>query len=152
VPIERHLGAISCAAKGEPAWPPLALFQAMLLAVWHDLSDVKLAGALDDRTFPGSGQEAGPRTGCFGGSAAWAGHQRRKAIYGFKAHVAADAGTAIVAELAATPGNVHDGRAGGSALPDEPGDVYADSAHRGQVFAATVRAKGGIPRIALTGM
>jgi len=35
--------------KGEPAWPPLALFRAMLLAVWCDLSDVKLAEALDDR-------------------------------------------------------------------------------------------------------
>lgn len=28
--------------------PPLALFKAMLLAVWYDLSDVKLAEALDD--------------------------------------------------------------------------------------------------------
>src|SRR5689334_2832660 len=24
------------AAKGEPAWPPLAMFQAMRLAVWYD--------------------------------------------------------------------------------------------------------------------
>lgn len=47
--IERHVSLISCAAKGEPAWPPLALFKAMLLAVWYDLSDVKLAEALDDR-------------------------------------------------------------------------------------------------------
>ena len=86
------------------------------------------------------------------GEAAWVGHQRRKAIHGFKAHVAADAGTAIVEELAVTPGNVHDGRAGGDALPDEPGDVYADSAYRGQRFAAAVQAKGGSPRIALTGM
>ncbi|HWL72179.1 MAG TPA: transposase [Geminicoccus sp.] len=81
-----------------------------------------------------------------------AGHQRRQAIHGFKAHIAADAGTAIVEDLAVTPGNVHDGRAGGSALPNAPGDVYADSACRGQVFAAAVRAKGGILRIALTGM
>jgi IS5 family transposase len=48
-PIERELAAISCAAKGEPAWPPLALFKALLVAVWHDLSDVKLVEALDDR-------------------------------------------------------------------------------------------------------
>lgn len=33
-PIERQLGDISRAAKGEPAWPPLALFKALLLAVW----------------------------------------------------------------------------------------------------------------------
>ncbi|WP_246777003.1 transposase [Microvirga sp. VF16] len=40
---------IYAAAKGEPAWPPLALFRALLLAVWYDLSDVKLAEALEDR-------------------------------------------------------------------------------------------------------
>jgi transposase, IS5 family len=39
-----------CAAKGEPARRSLALFNALLLAVWYDLSDVKLAEALDDRT------------------------------------------------------------------------------------------------------
>ncbi len=37
------------ATKGEPAWPPLAMFKALLLSVWYDLSDVKLAKALDDR-------------------------------------------------------------------------------------------------------
>jgi transposase, IS5 family len=31
-------------------WPSLALFKALLLSVWYDLSDVKLAEALDDRT------------------------------------------------------------------------------------------------------
>lgn len=30
------------AAKGEPAWPPLAMFKALLLSIWYDLSDVKL--------------------------------------------------------------------------------------------------------------
>ena len=29
-PIDRRLASISCSAKGEPAWPPLALFKAML--------------------------------------------------------------------------------------------------------------------------
>jgi IS5 family transposase len=67
--------------------------------------------------------------------AAWAGHKRRKAIHGFKAHVAADADTALVEELTVTPGNVNDGRAGGEVLPDDPGDVYADSAYRGTPFA-----------------
>ncbi|TIR47369.1 MAG: transposase [Mesorhizobium sp.] len=38
-----------CSARGEPAWPPEALFKAMLLSIWYDLSDVKLAEALDDR-------------------------------------------------------------------------------------------------------
>ena len=47
--IERHLAPIYASAKGEQAWPPLSLFKALLLAVWYDLSDVKLAEALDDR-------------------------------------------------------------------------------------------------------
>ena len=47
--IDRHLAGVSAAAKGEPGWPPLALFHDLLLATWHDLSDIKLAGALDDR-------------------------------------------------------------------------------------------------------
>ena len=47
--LDRHLADIYAAAKGEPAWPPLALFRALLLAVWYDLSDVRLAEALEDR-------------------------------------------------------------------------------------------------------
>src|ERR687884_962389 len=47
--IDRHLAGISTAAKGELGWPPLALFRALLLAAWHDLSDISLADALDDR-------------------------------------------------------------------------------------------------------
>ena len=56
---DRLLAGISAAAKGELGWPPLTLFRALLLAAWHDLSDVRLAEALDDRTsfhrFCGSG-------------------------------------------------------------------------------------------------
>ena len=48
-PIAALLDPLCPAARGEPAWPPLAMFKAMLLAVWHDRSDVKLADALDDR-------------------------------------------------------------------------------------------------------
>ncbi|MBD0274630.1 MAG: transposase, partial [Acetobacteraceae bacterium] len=47
---ERALAPVRAAAKGEAAWPPLSLFKALLIAVWHDLSDVKLAEALDDRS------------------------------------------------------------------------------------------------------
>ena len=44
-----QLKGVHASAKGEAAWPPLAMFKALLLAVWYDLSDVKLAEALDDR-------------------------------------------------------------------------------------------------------
>jgi IS5 family transposase len=48
-PVAKLLDEIHAAPKGEPAWPPLALFKALLLGLWHDLSDVRLAEALDDR-------------------------------------------------------------------------------------------------------
>jgi IS5 family transposase len=47
--IDRQLAGISASERGEPGWPPLALFRPLLLATWHDLSDVRLAEALDDR-------------------------------------------------------------------------------------------------------
>lgn len=47
--IDRHFASIYASAMGEQGWPPLALFKALLLSVWYDLSDVKLAEALEDR-------------------------------------------------------------------------------------------------------
>jgi transposase, IS5 family len=204
-PLARELDGIHSASKGEPAWPPLALFKALLIAVWHDLSDVKLAEALDDRAsfrrFCGfSSNETTPERTVFvrfrnelvvrglnkalfdsvtcqlkaktvtvktgtlidatviasashqDDEAKWAAHRTRKAVHGFKAHVGADADTALVEELSVTPGNVHDGRAGHGALPDDPGAVYADSAYRGQAFASAVKAKGGFPHVVQIGV
>ncbi|WP_201299176.1 hypothetical protein [Novosphingobium sp. 9U] len=37
-------------------------------------------------------------------------------------------------------------------MPDNPGEVFADSAYRGAHFCNAVRAKGGVPRIVATGM
>jgi IS5 family transposase len=197
--------AIPCAAKGEPAWPPLALFKAMLIAVWYDLSDVKLAEALDDRAsfrrFCGfSASEPTPERTAFvrfrktliahgldkslfeavtgqlkakavrvktgtlvdatiiasasknDGDAHWVKHKGKPAVHGFKAHVGADAETGLVEEVAVTPANVNDGKAGPDVLPDDPGEVFADSAYRGRHFGDAVRAKGGTPRVVATGM
>ena len=47
--VAARLEVIHAAAKGEASWPPLAMFRALLLSVWYNLSDVKLAEALDDR-------------------------------------------------------------------------------------------------------
>lgn len=205
VPVEGALAEISSAAKGEPAWPPLALFKAMLISVWYDLSDVKLAEALDDRAsfrrFCGfSSFEATPERTTFvrfrkalvahrldktlfdeitgqlktkairvktgtlvdatiissaseaDGEAHWVKHKGKPARHGFKAHVGADAETALVEEIAVTPANVNDGKAGPAALPDNPGEVFADSAYRGRTFGEAVRARGGVPRIVATGM
>ena len=49
-PVAALLDPLYPASKGEPAWPPLAMFKALLLSIWYDLSDVKLAEALEDLT------------------------------------------------------------------------------------------------------
>lgn len=205
VAIDHALAVISCSARGEPAWPPLSLFKAMLLAIWYDLSDVKLAEALDDRAsfrrFCGfSRSEPTPERTAFvrfrrnlaahgldrplfeaitgqlkskavrvktgtlidatiiasasedDAEGHWVKHKGRPAVHGFKAHVGADADTALVEEIAVTPANINDGKAGPEALPDNPGDVYADSAYRGDHFGKAVIAKGGTPHVVATGM
>lgn len=204
-PISVLFDSLYRATKGEPAWPPLAMFKALLLSVWYDLSDVKLAEALDDRAsfrrFCGfSGTEATPERTAFvrfrkelvahkldrqlfttvtaqltskavtvktgtlvdatiitsasegDGDARWVKHKGKRAVHGFKAHVGADADTALVEEVSVTSANINDGKAGPEALPDNPGEVFADSAYRGNHFRDAVRAKGGIPRIVATGM
>ncbi|MEO1027576.1 MAG: IS5 family transposase [Pseudomonadota bacterium] len=203
--VERSLSDISSSAKGEPAWPPLALFKAMLLSIWYDLSDVKLAEALDDRAsfrrFCGfSRSEPTPERTAFvrfrkalvaheldkalfdgitgqlkakamqvktgtlvdatiiasasedDSDGQWVKHKGKRAVHGFKAHVGADADTALVEEISVTPANVNDGRAGPDALPDNPGEVVADSAYRGNHFSDAVLAKGGTPRVVATAM
>jgi transposase, IS5 family len=80
----------------------------------------------------------------------WAKHTGRPAVHGFKAHVGADATTALVEQVSVTPANVNDSRAGPDALPNDPGQVFADSAYRGSHFGNVVRAKEGSPRIVAT--
>jgi hypothetical protein len=58
----------------------------------------------------------------------------------------------IECRVSITSANINDGKAGPQALPDNPGEVFADSAYRGAHFCDAVRAKGGIPRIVATGM
>jgi len=203
--IAGALRDVYASAKGEAAWPPLSLFKALLLSIWYDLSDVKLAEMLDDRAsfrrFCGfAGSEPTPERTAFvrfrrvlvahgldrllfeqitaqlkataitvktgtlvdatiiasasedDGDARWVKHKGKAAVHGFKAHVGADAETALVEEVAITPANVNDGKAGPDALPDDPGEVFADSACRGRHFADAVRARGGTPRIVATEM
>lgn len=203
--IDRALVCISAAAKGEPGWPPLALFRALLLATWHGLSDVRLAEALDDRAsfrrFCGfAAHEPTPErtafvrfrrelvrrgldralfaavtrqleakgvTVCAGtlvdatlipsasircdAEARWAGHRRRKPVHGYKAHVATDEGAGLVRSVELTTANAHDAAELGRVLPDNPGEVYGDSAFGGSRSADTIRAKGGVPAIVGTG-
>lgn len=203
-PVAKLLRPLYPATKGEPAWPPLAMFKALLLSVWYDLSDVKLAEALDDRVsfrrFCGfSRSEATPERTAFvryrgklvehnldrtlfetvtvqlkaravtvktgtmvdatviasaseeDDDGRWVKHKGKPAVHGFKAHVGADATSALVEKISVTPANVNDGRAGPDALPDDPGEVFADSAYRGLHFGDAVRAKGRNACVGLSG-
>ena len=160
-PVATLLDPLYPAAKGEPAWPPLAMFKALLLSIWYDLSDVKLAEALDDRAsfrrFCGfSENEAAPERTAFvrfrrllvahkldralfeavtmqlkakavtvktgtlvdatiiasasedDDDARWVKHKGKRAIHGFKAHVGADADTALVEEVSITSANINE--------------------------------------------
>ena len=164
-PVAALLEPLCPAAKGEPAWPPLAMFKALLPSVWYGLSDVKLAEALDDRgsfrRFCGFARhEATPERTAFvrdrrllvahgldgalfeavtaqlkakairvksgtlvdatiitsasqgDEEGRWVKHKGRAAVHGFKAHVGADAATALVEKVAVMPANGNDGRAG----------------------------------------
>ena len=197
------LSPISDAAKGEQGWPPLCLLKALLLARWYDLSDVKLAEALDDRAsfrrFCGfSKTEPTPERTAFvrfrralakldlgdklfaaitdqlcqqqvavkqgtlvdatiiasaskdDEDARWIKHRNRKAVHGYKAHVACDEDTALIEKVSVTPANVNDGRAGCAIMPEDPGEVYADSAYRGPRFRGAVEQRGGRARVVVT--
>ena len=203
--LDGLLAEISASAKGEPGWPPLALFRALLLATWHELSDVRLAETLDDRAsfrrFCGfAADEATPERTAFvrfraelvrrgldrtlfeavtrqldargvvvragtlvdatlipsasighDDEARWAGHRRRKPVHGYKAHVATDQEAGLIRGVEVTTANVHDAAELEAVLPEAPGDVYGDSAFAGSKSEATIRARGGTPRIVLTG-
>ena len=73
-------------------------------------------------------------------------------MHRYKVLMGADAETALMEPLAVTPGNVHDGNHGESALPSDPGEVYTERAYRGRRAAAAVRARGRTPRTAAVGV
>jgi IS5 family transposase len=68
-------------------------------------------------------------------------------VHGYKAHVATDAGAALVRGVEVTTANVHDAAELKAVLPAEPGDVYGDSAFAGGRPEAAIRARGGTPRV-----
>ncbi|MEH6949984.1 transposase [Nitrobacter sp. NHB1] len=124
----------------------VALFDAVTAQLEARAVTVKV-GTLVDATIIASASEDDD-------AGRWVKHKGKAAVHGLKAHVGAgaDATTALVEKIAITPANVNDGRAGPDALPDDPGEVFADSAYRGNHFGDAVRAKGGTPRVVATGM
>jgi IS5 family transposase len=170
------------------------LFKALLLAVWYDLSDVKLAEAIEDRVsfrrFCGyASHEPTPERTAFvrfrrellaqsldrvlfeavtrqleargvvvktgtlvdatlitsasiktDDEARWAGHRRNKPVHGYKVHVATDAPAGLVRSVEVATANVHYGAMLEAVLPQDPGDVYSDSAYAADRFTAVIRA------------
>ena len=99
-------------------------------------------GTLVDATVIASASEAD-------GEAGWSGHRARKAIHGYKAHVAADADTGLVERVDVTPGNVHDGRAGGAVVPGHPRPrLRRQRLPRRPFRPRPCAARGGVTRIA----
>ena len=203
--IDRLLGDVYASSKDELGWSPLALVKALLLSVWYDLSDVKLAEALDDRAsfrrFCGFAMnEVTPERTAFvrfrkelvarnldtrlfdavlarleakgvvvktgtlidatvlpsaskgDDEARWVGHRRKNPVHGYKAHVASDAETDIVRRVAVTTANVHDLNRAEEVLPEDPGDVYADTAYAAHRFEQIIMARGGRPWIVQRGI
>jgi len=48
-PIEALQAPLQSLTQGEPAWTSLAMFKALVLSVWYEWTNVKLARALDHR-------------------------------------------------------------------------------------------------------
>jgi IS5 family transposase len=59
---DQLLAPLNPGPKGEEAWPPFAIFKALLLAIWYDLSDVILPEALSDRAKRSAASAAFPAT------------------------------------------------------------------------------------------
>ena len=55
--------------------------------------------------------------------ARWIKHRNRKAVHGYKAHVACDEDTTLIERAKVTPANINDGKAGCGIIPDDPGNV-----------------------------
>lgn len=70
-------------------------------------------------------------------------NERRRFTFGYKMHVAVDAGSALIRAWRVTPANVQDVSVAGSLLSDEPGTVYADRAYDSAALREEIAARGG---------
>lgn len=190
-PLERLLSPIHSSRRGEPSYPPLAMFKVLLLQRWYGLSDPAMEEALYDRLsfrrFVGlaleddtpdhttifrfreqlarrrlmeplfaelTGQLASrgailkqgtlidatliqgaarrPRMGEDKVSPAdpdarfGANNERRRYVFGYKLHVAVDAGSGLVRRLATTSANRQEVALAGDLVQGDELAVYAD--------------------------
>ncbi len=134
--------------KTEKARRPglLAMFKALLLATWYDLSGVARSKALSDRiaslidaTIIGSAAKGDH-------AATWVRPRTRAPAHGYKAHIAADKDTGIIRDVATAPANQPDVSIA-PAIPDAPSEVYADRAYDARSVEKTIEAAGGTSKL-----
>ncbi|WP_424360515.1 IS5 family transposase [Methylocystis parvus] len=172
-PFEKLLGAIPVAARGEPSYPALVMFKALLLQRWHGLSDPEMETALADhstiwrfREKLGSHDLLDPLLAEANRQIEAAGlmvkqgtlidatlvtsaarrprmdegktsstdkearfgttNERGRFAFGYKMHVAVDAGSGLVRDMRLTPANVQDVSVAPQLLDQAAGTVYAD--------------------------
>lgn len=206
-PFEKLLSALPVAAKGEPSYPALVMFKALLLQRWHGLSDPEMETALADRlsfmTFAGLAlgdptpdhstiwrfrekvgahglidkllAEANRQIEAAGlmvrqgtlidatlvTSAArrprmdegkisptdkearfGATNERGRFTFGYKMHVAVDAGSGLVRDMKVTPANVQDVVVAPQLLEQSAGTVYADRGYDSDGLRAALSRRG----------
>jgi transposase, IS5 family len=206
-PFETLLGALPVAAKGEPSYPALVMFKALLLQRWHGLSDPEMETALADRlsfmAFAGLAlgdptpdhstiwrfreklgahglidkllAEANRQIEAAGlmvrqgtlidatlvTSAArrprmdegktsptdkearfGATNERGRFAFGYKMHVAVDAGSGLVRDMKVTPANVQDVSVAPQLLEQAAGTVYADRGYDSDGLRAALSRRG----------
>jgi IS5 family transposase len=202
--MERLLAPLR-APTGRPGYPPLAMFRALLLAQWYQLSDPGLEEALADRLsfrrFCGFGLDEGTpdettlcrfraalaerdltgvlfaelsrqfdakglvlkagtlidatlveadadvRKGVDGKPVTVereAGFARRRgrAFFGFKAHVALDAGSGLVRRAVLTPANVNESQVADRLIIGDEAVIYGDKAYDSAERRAMLTARG----------
>lgn len=71
----------------------------------------------------------------------------RRALLGYKVHVAVDQGSGLVRGLAVTGAEVHDSRKGGDLVQGDEAAVYADKAYDAKDFRERIRSAGAADRV-----
>jgi len=71
----------------------------------------------------------------------------RRAVLGYKAHLAVDQGSGLVRDLVVTGAEVHDSRQGSALVQGDEAAVYADKAYDAQTFRDCIRAAGAADRV-----
>jgi transposase, IS5 family len=132
----RRIGQEDLIARPEPR-AAASLAELAALLDWAEIGRA-LAGISD----AAKGEPGSPPPALF--------HRRRRPTHGYKAHVATDEAAGLVRGVEVTTANVRDAAELERVLPDEPGEVYADSAFAGDKVWRAVRSRGGVPRVVHT--